>query len=137
AGSLALQHAAHPDHATEYLLMGVSAGLSALAILYAVSRFSKKPDMNPARGFGKVLENKWYIDELYDTVIVQPLHRLSLLLNNIVEKLGIDGMVNGVGKLVNYSGRQLRLLQNGQVGAYILMMVVALLILFIIQLFVL
>ena len=46
-------------------------------------------------------------------------------------------MVNGVGKLVNYGGRQLRLLQNGQVGAYILMMVVAALVLFIIQLFVL
>ncbi len=137
AGSVALQHAPHLDHTTEYLLMGVSAGLSALAILYAVSRFSKKPDMEPATGFGKVLENKWYVDELYNAVIVQPLRSLSLLLNNVVEKLGIDGMVNGVGKLVNYGGRQLRLLQNGQVGAYILMMVVALLILFIIQLFVL
>ena len=137
AGSVALQHAAHLDHTTEYLLMGVSAGLSALAILYAVSRFSKKPDMEPATNFGKLLENKWYVDELYNTIIVQPLRRLSLLLNNVVEKLGIDGIVNGVGKLVTYGGRQLRLLQNGQVGVYILMMVAALLILFIIQLFVL
>lgn len=137
AGSVALQHAAHLDHTTEYLLMGVSAGLSALAILYAVSRFSKKPDMEPATNFGKLLENKWYVDELYNTIIVQPLRRFSLLLNNVVEKLGIDGIVNGVGKLVTYGGRQLRLLQNGQVGVYILMMVVAMLILFIIQLFVL
>lgn len=137
AGSKALQHGHHLDHATEYLLMGVSAGLSVIAMLYAINRFSKKPDMNPATGLGKLLENKWYVDELYDSVFVRPLRGLSTLLNNIVEKLGIDGMVNGVGKLVQYGGRQLRLLQNGQVGAYILMMVVALLILFIIQLFVL
>jgi NADH-quinone oxidoreductase subunit L len=137
AGSVALQHAAHPDHSTEYMLMGISAGASALAILYAVNRFSKKPDLEDATGLGKVLENKWYVDELYDAVVVKPLRRVSVLLNNVVEKLGIDGMVNGVGKLVNYGGRQLRLLQNGQVGAYILMMVVAALVLLIIQLFVL
>lgn len=137
AGSVALQHTAHLDHSTEYMLMGISAGVSALAILYAVNRFSKKPDLQDAAGLGKVLENKWYVDELYDAVIVNPLRRVSVLLNNVVEKLGIDGMVNGVGKLVNYGGRQLRLLQNGQVGAYILMMVVAALVLLIIQLFVL
>lgn len=137
AGSVALQHAPHLDHSTEYLLMGISAGVAALTILYAVSRFSKKPDMQDATGLGKVLENKWYVDELYDAVVVKPLRRISVLLNNVVEKLGIDGIVNGVGKLVNYGGRQLRLLQNGQVGAYILMMVVAALVLFIIQLFVL
>ena len=93
--------------------------------------------MQDAAGLGKVLENKWYVDELYDAVVVKPLRNISVLLNNVVEKLGIDVMVNGVGKLVNYGGRQLRLLQNGQVGAYILMMVVAALVLFIIQLFVL
>ncbi|HRP57076.1 NADH-quinone oxidoreductase subunit L [Agriterribacter sp.] len=137
AGSVALQHTPHLDHSTEYMLMGISAGVSALAILYAVSRFSKKPDLQDAAGLGKVLENKWYVDELYDTVVVKPLRNISVFLNSVVEKLGIDGIVNGVGKLVNYGGRQLRLLQNGQVGAYILMMVVAALVLFIIQLFVL
>lgn len=137
AGSVALQHLPHADHTTEYLLMGVSAGLAALAIIYAVGRFSSKPDMEEAKGLGKLLEHKWYVDELYDAIVVNPLRKISLLLNNVVEKLGIDGIVNGVGKLVNYGGRQLRLLQNGQVGAYILMMVVAALILFIIQLFVL
>jgi len=118
------------------MLMGISVAAAALAILFAVNRFSKKPDMEDAQGFGKVLENKWYVDEIYDIIIVRPLRTLSSLLNSIVEKLGIDGVVNGVGRLVNYGGRQLRLLQSGQVGAYILMMVVAALILFIIQLFV-
>jgi len=135
-GSAKLAHEHHLDHSTEYMLMGISVGAAALAIAFARGRFSKKPDLEDAQGFGKVLENKWYVDEIYDIIIAKPLRALSSLLNSIVEKLGIDGVVNGVGRLVNYGGRQLRLLQSGQVGAYILMMVVAALILFIIQLFV-
>ncbi|MGN6490805.1 MAG: NADH-quinone oxidoreductase subunit L [Agriterribacter sp.] len=136
AGSVKHQHAHHLDHNTEYMLMGASVVLAAIAIIVAVARFSKKPDLGEATGLGKVLENKWYVDELYNSIIVKPLRALSSFLSNVVEKLGVDGAVNGVGKLVNYGSRQLRLLQSGQVAAYILMMVVAALILFIIQLFV-
>ncbi len=136
AASSKLQHPHAISHATEYMLMGASVGAAVLAIIFAISRFSKRPDMQDATGFGKVLQNKWYVDELYDAVIVKPLGRLSDLLNNIIEKLGIDGAVNGIGKLVNYGGRQLRLLQSGQVGIYLLMMVIAAFVLFIIQLFV-
>ncbi|MEO5945083.1 MAG: hypothetical protein ABIP30_16600, partial [Ferruginibacter sp.] len=60
---------------------------------------------------------------------------LSVFFNNVVEKKGIDGIVNGVGKAVNYGSRQLRWVQSGQVGAYVLLMVIGMLILFIIQLF--
>ena len=38
---------------------------------------------------------------------------------------GIDGLVNGVGKAVNYGSRQLRWLQSGQVGSYVLLMVMS------------
>ena len=48
---------------------------------------------------------------------------LSVFLKNIVEKAGIDGFVNGIGKLVGYGSRQLRLLQSGQVANYLLIMV--------------
>ncbi|MEI9934688.1 MAG: hypothetical protein WDM71_07500 [Ferruginibacter sp.] len=53
----------------------------------------------------------------------------------MVEKSGIDGIVNGVGRAVNYGSRQIRLLQSGQVGNYVLLMVIGMLVLFIIQLF--
>ena len=51
-------------------------------------------------------------------------------MKNIIEKQVIDGAVNGTGKLVHYSARQLRLIQNGQVGYYILFMVLAIVLLF-------
>ena len=54
------------------------------------------------------------------------------LLKNVVEKSGIDGVVNGVGRFVQYSARQLRLLQSGQVGNYILFMVLSIVVLFLI-----
>ena len=51
-------------------------------------------------------------------------------MKNSIEKQVIDGAVNGTGKLVQYSARQLRLIQNGQVGYYILFMVLAIVLFF-------
>jgi NADH-quinone oxidoreductase subunit L len=48
----------------------------------------------------------------------------------------IDGIVNGVGRLVQYGSRQIRLLQSGQVGGYVLLMVIGILVLFLVELFV-
>ena len=110
---------------TEYVLMGISVAIAAIAIIFAINKFSKKPELQDAQGFGKVLENKWYVDELYDTFFVKTTLAKAKFLKDIIEKNVIDGAVNGVGKLVNYSSRQLRLIQSGQVGNYILFMVLA------------
>jgi NADH-quinone oxidoreductase subunit L len=120
---------------TEYMLMGVSVLLAAIAIAIAVKKFSSKPDLQEAAGFGKVLANRWYVDELYDAIIVKPLNRFSKFLDNVVEKSGIDWIVNGVGRGVQYGSRQLRLLQSGQVGNYVLLMIAGMLILFVLQFF--
>ncbi|HMG81630.1 MAG TPA: NADH-quinone oxidoreductase subunit L [Ferruginibacter sp.] len=136
AGSYAIVAKRELAPTTDYTLMAVSV-LGALgALIFAINKFSKYEKTTVEEtGFGKVLENKWYVDELYDAIIVKPLKKLSTFLNNVVEKSGIDGFVNGVGKSVNYGSRQIRLLQSGQVGNYVLLMVIGILILFIIQLF--
>jgi NADH-quinone oxidoreductase subunit L len=79
-----------------------------------------------------VLENKWYVDEIYNGIIIKPVNTLGSFLKNVVEKSGIDGIVNGTGRFVQYSARQLRLLQSGQVGNYILFMVLSIVVLFLI-----
>jgi NADH-quinone oxidoreductase subunit L len=124
------------SHATEYTLMGASVGIALIALLFAWKKFShyEKVETNET-GIGKLIANKWYVDELYDKIIVQPLQSLATFFNQVVEKNIVDGLVNGVGKAVNYGSRQIRLLQNGLVGTYILLMVIGMLILFIIQLF--
>ena len=118
------------SHATEWLLMAVSVTIAVIALVLAVIIYKKKTDEAPTSFIGKFFYNKWHIDELYNTAIVNPLNRFAGFLKNSIEKQVIDGAVNGTGKLVQYSARQLRLIQNGQVGYYILFMVLAIVLLF-------
>jgi len=130
------KHEGHePSDKTEYLLMGLSTGLVVLAIVFAWFKF-KNYQPKEEKGFGKVLENKWYVDELYDKLIANPLNRFAGFLNNIFERYIIDGVVNGVGRAVNYGSRQLRLLQSGQVGSYVLLMVLSILLVLLYQFFI-
>lgn len=137
AQSNALIPAHSISHSTEYILMAVSVTAALIVLIYAWKKFSKyqKTDRQEV-GLSKILENKWYVDELYHAIIVKPLMAIAAYFNNSIEKNVIDGLVNGVGKAVNYSSRKIRLLQSGQVGAYVLLMVIGILLLFIIQLFV-
>jgi NADH-quinone oxidoreductase subunit L len=59
------------------------------------------------------------------------LNRFAGFLKDIVEHVVIDGAVNGTGKLVQYSARKIRLVQSGQVGYYILFMVLGIVLLFV------
>lgn len=128
-------HPHHLDHTTEYGLMAASVGLAAIAIIYAIYRFSRKPDLAEPAGFGKVLADKWYVDEAYNAVVVRPLNWLGKFLNKWVERGLIDALVNGVGRSVQYLSRQVRLVQSGQVGSYVLLMVLSILVFFVIQFF--
>ena len=128
-------HGGHTvSHSTEYMLMGLSTALVIIMIIAAWFKF-RNYQRTEEKGLGKVLENKWYVDELYDKVIVQPMHQFGGFLKSVIEKSVIDGLVNGVGRAVNYGGRQLRLLQSGQVGSYILLMVLSMVIIFALQFF--
>ena len=120
--------------ATEWMLMGVSVGVSVIMILVAYA-INSKPNFIPNTGLAGLLENKWYIDELYDAFIVRPIEILSALLDRVVEKMGIDGSVNGVGKFVRWGGDRIRLLQTGQVGFYIFIMVLGMVMLFALSFF--
>ena len=123
----------HLEASQEYLMMGGSTVAIILIILFTMNRYKKyQATGEETTGLSKLIEHKWYVDELYDSLIVNPLNALAGFFKNIVEKRGIDGLVNGVGKLVGYSSRQLRLLQSGQVGNYILIMVLAMVLFFVV-----
>ncbi len=121
---------------TEITLMAVSSLLIIAICIWAWNKFKKFDGTVREQGaFAKAIQNKFYVDEIYDTIIVKPLKAISAFLSNVVEKSGIDALVNGVGKGVNYTSRQMRLLQSGFVGNYILLMVAGLVLFLIIQLF--
>jgi NADH-quinone oxidoreductase subunit L len=104
-----------------------------ILVAYGVYR---KPNFTENTGIAKILENKWYVDEIYDAIVVKPMKALSDLLDKFVERQGIDGVVNGVGKTVRWGGDRLRLLQSGQVGFYIFIMVLGIVSLFAISFFI-
>ncbi|MFT4022646.1 MAG: NADH-quinone oxidoreductase subunit L [Flavihumibacter sp.] len=135
AKSTALQHPHEMSHQTELMLMGVVTALVIGIIAWAWSKYSRyEKTTEENTGFAKVLENKWYVDELYDAVVGKPVNAFGKLLGKL-DKYGIDAVVNGLGRSVQYASRQVRLLQSGQVGSYILLMVIGIILLFVIQVF--
>jgi NADH-quinone oxidoreductase subunit L len=67
-----------------------------------------------------VLFRKWYFDELYGKVFVQPLSRFSVFLWKVVDVDVIDAAVNGVATGLSASSQRLRQVQTGLVANYAL-----------------
>jgi NADH-quinone oxidoreductase subunit L len=104
--------------------MGLSVLVAFLGIGLATLFFYKKPELADSMaaqfsGIHKLLLNKYYVDEFYDAVIVQPIKRVSSgVLWRGVDAGVIDGSVNTVGLIVRGWSAVLRRLQTGSVRAY-------------------
>ena len=119
----------HLAHSTEYILMAASGIAAIVMAIVAYTRYVKKQVMPKSeqdhRGtLERLSYHKFYVDELYDALIVKPLNGLSVFFYRIVDKAGIDGLVKGIGRGVSESGKGIRLLQSGNVGFYIFLMVI-------------
>jgi NADH-quinone oxidoreductase subunit L len=117
--------AVHGDAATEIMLMGLSVGLAFAGIgIAAYFWLWSKPSVPDAwsqrfGGLYRLLSNKYYVDELYDAAIVQPIRIVSTSgLWKGVDAGVIDMSVNGVGLGVRGSSSGLRRLQTGSIRAY-------------------
>jgi NADH-quinone oxidoreductase subunit L len=117
--------APHLSHALEYGLVAVAVAIAAIGIWLAWSRLDPKrlvpkAQAKPEEGFQRVLENKYYVDEMYEKAIVQPTYATSKnLLWRGVDVGLIDGlMVNGSAWLARGFGWMGSALQSGQVGTY-------------------
>jgi NADH-quinone oxidoreductase subunit L len=127
------------EHSTEYILMAVSAGVALLAMILAyVMYISRKavpaPDSAERSAPEQLIYNKYYVDEVYETVIVRPIRGMGDAFYSFGEFV-IDGIVNGVAWLVRQGSAQLRLLQNGSIGFYVLAMVVSMVVIFALRFF--
>lgn len=112
----------------------VMAGSSLLAIISyftGVALFKKnmfvKDIISGFRPIEKILANKYYVDELYSLVVVNPIKNISNFSASIIDKYIIDGAVNGLGAQVKKWGTGLRLIQTGDIQTYAFMMLMGLL----------
>ncbi|MDB5019713.1 MAG: NADH-quinone oxidoreductase subunit [Pedobacter sp.] len=124
-----LHHAEAADHSTEYMLMGITVAGVLVSIFIAYAKYVKKahvpvPDEAQRSLLGTLSYNKFYVDEVYDAIIRKPLDAFSTFFYKILDTKVIDGIVNGLGWSTNEASKGLRLVQSGNVGFYILMMVV-------------
>jgi NADH-quinone oxidoreductase subunit L len=127
AGQSAAGHAAGAvpgDIATERMLMAISTGIAATGIGIAMFFWLRRPAAAAAlerqfHGVHRLLLNKYYLDEIYDAIVVQPIRQLSAgALWKGVDAGLIDGSVNGVGGVVQGLSSSLRRLQTGSIRTY-------------------
>jgi NADH-quinone oxidoreductase subunit L len=128
------------SHSTEWLLMGISVFVALAAMLYAYITYAKNgsvpvSDEEERPALSNLSYHKFYIDELYDMIIRKPLDAISVFFYKVVELSGIDGFVNGLGKGSLEASKGLRLLQTGNVGFYIFMMVIGIIAILVYNLF--
>lgn len=127
------------EHGTEMMLMGGSVLLVLCAIGFAYSRYiSKKhvPSLDDASlsGIENLLNKKYFVDEIYNSLIVKPLDWVSSKILYPVDKSGVDGIVNGIGQATVGGGQMLRQTQAGGTGFYIFAMVIGMILLFLLKL---
>ena len=114
-----------PASPIEWVLMALSGLVASAARTWPTAPTWWTPEI-PKRvraslgWFATLVENKYYVDEAYNKVIVQPLRDLSGWFAGTFDQRGIDGAVNGVAGATGWVGHQARRLQTGMVGLYAL-----------------
>jgi NADH-quinone oxidoreductase subunit L len=125
------EHGHAPDGLTwALMIVATIAGAVGIAAAYALYRNGPEGAAGIVRGLGplhRVVRNKFYVDELYDTIIVRPFGWLARATWNLVDRFLIDlVLVNGAGFVVTTVGRVTRVWQNGDVQRYLLAMLIGL-----------
>lgn len=127
--SPAITHVARPEvhHAMsfEIMMMLVSMGVAVVGIFAAYKMYIKQPEL-PAEVTAKVpvlydlIYNKYYVDEIYDATVVEPIKNGSVFLWQEADSKVIDGAVNGTAWLIDWFSTVIRKLETGYVQNYAL-----------------
>ena len=122
----------HVKHSTEYALAALTTGVIVAGLLLAYLLYVRRPEL-PGRiaaslgGLSKAVANKYYVDEIYDAVIVRPLVVISdrVLFRGIdatvIDDIGANGSARAVRSLASGA---FKYLQSGLAQGYLFLMVV-------------
>jgi NADH-quinone oxidoreductase subunit L len=109
----------------EWTLILISVVVALLGIYIAYVFYLKRPGIPHSivrriPGVYKLLYNKYYVDEAYNAVIVNPLVKGSEIIYENFDLAVIDGALNGSASATGFFGRALSALQTGYVKDYVL-----------------
>jgi NADH-quinone oxidoreductase subunit L len=111
-------------HGNYFILTGTSLGLVGIGILLAWYLYVKAPGMPYLLAYQmqsayEVLLNKYYVDDLYNTLVTRPLFWVStFVLGRVIDSFMIDGLVNGAGLSAQTGGQFSRRIETGNVQQY-------------------
>jgi NADH-quinone oxidoreductase subunit L len=116
------EEAEHALGSLEYGLMGVALAGGVFGILWARRQFITQKSLPKAdeqmEGFAKVVYHKYYVDEAYMRLIVNPINSASRFFRDTVET-SLSAVVFGLGKVTLALGAQGRKVHNGNTGLYL------------------
>ena len=107
------------------MLMAIATGIGLFGIFWAWLLYVKRPSLLATvygwtRPIYPVLYNRYWLDEIYDGMIVAPYKRTSRFLWSAIDVVIVDGIVNGVATTVMLISGIIRRLQSGNVQHYAL-----------------
>jgi len=109
-------------NSTSYILMGIALVGAIVGISVAYIKYIKKSELpsedENISGISKIIYNKYYVDEAYTLLIVNPLNAASRFFRDTLET-GLSNIVFGFGKITEAIGTQGRKVQSGSIGLYL------------------
>jgi NADH-quinone oxidoreductase subunit L len=126
------------NHSLHTMMWGVTAAVGvvvALAIrMYILNETPLQTDAQMA-GFTKTVYNKYYVDEIYNSLITKPIDAVSRFLGSIFDTKVLDGVVNFFGYATHWLSSTLRRTQTGNVDAYFFAMVISIILILLFKVF--
>jgi len=116
---------------TEIALMLVATAIALTGIYVAWLKYKKRSelaleDKDIKNGVHITMLNKYWFDEIYDSIIRKPIDAMSNFLGKVFDPKILDGIVNGFGIATQGAGEKLRLMHSGKLYFYILVMIFSL-----------
>jgi NADH-quinone oxidoreductase subunit L len=116
------------------LWAGISLALAVVSIVLTANalrqrRYRPATESPEPAGLTRLLYRKWYVDEIYDALVVRPVLATSRALWRFIDQGLIDGAVNGAGRVAAALGWVGSRLQSGEVNTYAFAIVVGALLL--------
>lgn len=131
----------HEIHAIEYVMMAIATGLAFLSWFVAKKWYNSDENWSTPRALVQkypklytLLWEKWYLDQGYYKGFVDPILISSrTFLWKIVDVNIVDGIVNGLAKLVEFFGKVIRGLQSGVTQSYASLMIIGIIVILVIM----
>ncbi len=116
------------SHGAEWGIMILSIVAGAAGIALAFYMYMKRTELPQRLAEGLrplyiLFLNKYFVDELYDSLIVKPSMAVSRhILNGLTDGIIIEGIINGIPSMIGWTGEQLRKIQSGILQHYSMIM---------------